>query len=50
MAPREAGVPDHRRFIATRRAVFGIALAGYVLSFFHRTAPAAIAVCQAKSR
>ena len=43
MAPRDAGVPAHRRFIATRRAVFGIALAGYVLSFFHRTAPAAIA-------
>ena len=26
-----------------RRLIFGIALAGYVLSFFHRTAPAAIA-------
>src|SRR5512147_884077 len=27
----------------TRRIIFGIALAGYILSFFHRTAPAAIA-------
>jgi len=27
----------------SRRVVFGLALAGYVLSFFHRTAPAAIA-------
>jgi sugar phosphate permease len=39
--------PAHRAhdaaFIATRRAVFGIVLASYVLSFFHRTAPAAIA-------
>jgi sugar phosphate permease len=32
-----------RSFLATRRVVFGVALAGYVLSFFHRTAPAAIA-------
>jgi sugar phosphate permease len=31
------------RFLRTRRAIFCIALAGYVLSFFHRTAPAAIA-------
>jgi sugar phosphate permease len=31
------------RFIAARRIVFGIALASYLLSFFHRTAPAAIA-------
>jgi sugar phosphate permease len=31
------------RFIAARRLVFGIALASYLLSFFHRTAPAAIA-------
>ena len=30
-------------FLAARRVVFGIALASYVLSFFHRTAPAAIA-------
>lgn len=36
--------PTHSdRFRATRRAVFGIALASYLLSFFHRTAPAAIA-------
>ena len=31
------------RFIPARRLVFGIALASYLLSFFHRTAPAAIA-------
>jgi predicted MFS family arabinose efflux permease len=31
------------RFIATRRLVFGIVIASFVLSFFHRTAPAAIA-------
>lgn len=31
------------RFVAARRVVFGIALASYLLSFFHRTAPAAIA-------
>ena len=30
-------------FVTARRIVFGIALASYVLSFFHRTAPAAIA-------
>src|SRR4030095_13015195 len=30
-------------FIRTRNAIFGVLLAGYVLSFFHRTAPAAIA-------
>jgi len=30
-------------FDRTRFAIFGILLAGYVLSFFHRTAPAAIA-------
>lgn len=30
-------------FARTRRLVFGIVLASYVLSFFHRTAPAAIA-------
>ena len=34
---------DHARFVRARRVVFGVALAGYVLSFFHRTAPAAIA-------
>lgn len=31
------------RFLRTRHVVFGIALASFVLSFFHRTAPAAIA-------
>jgi predicted MFS family arabinose efflux permease len=31
------------RFVHTRRAVFGIVLCSFVLSFFHRTAPAAIA-------
>ena len=31
------------RFAAIRRVVFGIVLASFVLSFFHRTAPAAIA-------
>ncbi len=31
------------RFVATRRVVFAIVLASFVLSFFHRTAPAAIA-------
>ena len=36
-------VPADPRFIATRRFVFGIALASFILSFFHRTAPAAIA-------
>ena len=30
-------------FVSTRRIVFGIVLASFVLSFFHRTAPAAIA-------
>lgn len=30
-------------FLRTRRLVFTVVLAGYVLSFFHRTAPAAIA-------
>ncbi len=30
-------------FVQARRIVFGLALASYVLSFFHRTAPAAIA-------
>jgi sugar phosphate permease len=35
---------DHdAAFVATRRLVFGIVLASFVLSFFHRTAPAAIA-------
>ena len=31
------------RFVRARRTVFGIVLASFVLSFFHRTAPAAIA-------
>jgi sugar phosphate permease len=31
------------KFMRTRRIVFGIVLASFVLSFFHRTAPAAIA-------
>ena len=34
---------DRARFVRARRVVFCVALAGYVLSFFHRTAPAAIA-------
>ncbi|MCK7495387.1 MAG: hypothetical protein MZW92_33145 [Comamonadaceae bacterium] len=35
---------DHdASFVAARRVVFGIVLASFVLSFFHRTAPAAIA-------
>ncbi len=34
--------PDPR-FLRTRRIVFTLALASFVLSFFHRTAPAAIA-------
>ncbi|MEP7329510.1 MAG: MFS transporter [Betaproteobacteria bacterium] len=37
-------VPAHdARFLRTRRVVFGIVVASYTLSFFHRTAPAAIA-------
>src|SRR5512136_124123 len=35
--------PASERFLRTRRIVFGIVLASFVLSFFHRTAPAAIA-------
>jgi sugar phosphate permease len=31
------------RFLAARRVVFAVVLASFVLSFFHRTAPAAIA-------
>ncbi len=39
-----AHLRDHgAAFVATRRVVFGIVLASFVLSFFHRTAPAAIA-------
>ncbi|MFI4924046.1 MAG: MFS transporter [Vicinamibacteria bacterium] len=35
--------PPHASFRAARAAIVAIALASYVLSFFHRTAPAAIA-------
>jgi predicted MFS family arabinose efflux permease len=35
--------PASPSFVVARRVVFGIALASYVLSFFHRTAPAALA-------
>jgi sugar phosphate permease len=38
-----AATPRKRGFVATRRVVFAIVLASFVLSFFHRTAPAAIA-------
>ncbi len=37
------GKGQDERFLQARRVVFVIVLAGYVLSFFHRTAPAAIA-------
>jgi predicted MFS family arabinose efflux permease len=37
------GVAQDRRFAATARLIFAIALASFVLSFVHRTAPAAIA-------
>ena len=38
------GTPSHdSRFDRTRLAILGVLLAGFVLSFFHRTAPAAIA-------
>ena len=36
-------MPGTPSFDRTRYAIFGLALATYVLSFFHRTAPAAIA-------
>ncbi|MEP6679245.1 MAG: MFS transporter, partial [Betaproteobacteria bacterium] len=39
----ESTAADRARFLRARRVLFGVALAGYVLSFFHRTAPAAIA-------
>lgn len=42
MATR-TGAGDGARFLRARRVVFGIVLASFVLSFFHRTAPAAIA-------
>ena len=38
-----AAASSNDRFVTARRVIFGIVLAGYVLSFFHRTAPAAIA-------
>src|SRR5664279_3953039 len=38
-----ARIPHEGRFVRARRVVFGIVLASFVLSFFHRTAPAAIA-------
>jgi sugar phosphate permease len=38
----ERGSAD-ARFVHARRVIFGIVLASFVLSFFHRTAPAAIA-------
>jgi sugar phosphate permease len=38
-----ASIPLDERFRRARRVVFGIVLASFVLSFFHRTAPAAIA-------
>jgi len=43
MAIAHALPPTDRRFVHARRVVFGIVLASFVLSFFHRTAPAAIA-------
>lgn len=41
--PRAAYAPHDARFRRIRAAIYLILLAGYVLSFFHRTAPAAIA-------
>jgi sugar phosphate permease len=45
MAPTKApaAAPPAARFVRARRVVFAIVLASFVLSFFHRTAPAAIA-------
>ena len=40
---RMTNEPPRASFRATRAAIVAIALASYVLSFFHRTAPAAIA-------
>jgi sugar phosphate permease len=43
-SPRRPGATaSEARFLSARRIVFGIVLASFVLSFFHRTAPAAIA-------
>ncbi len=41
--PHHANGPRHAHFVRARRVVFGIVLLSFVLSFFHRTAPAAIA-------
>src|SRR5664279_1505188 len=41
--PRPAPPIRDARFARARRIVFGIVLLSFVLSFFHRTAPAAIA-------
>jgi sugar phosphate permease len=42
--PQPAAVsPPDPRFVRARRGIFALVLASYVLSFFHRTAPAAIA-------
>lgn len=38
-----AHAPHDRRFLRTRTGIYAILLAGYVLSFVHRIAPAAIA-------
>ena len=43
MGHASGAAPHDPRFIRARRVIFGIALASFVLSFFHRTAPAAIA-------
>jgi len=40
---RMSAAPKSAAFVRTRALVFGIMLASFVLSFFHRTAPAAIA-------
>jgi sugar phosphate permease len=39
----ESAPSSDPHFVRSRRVVFGIVLASFVLSFFHRTAPAAIA-------
>ncbi|MCC7326608.1 MAG: MFS transporter [Burkholderiales bacterium] len=41
--PHHPSGVDDARFLRTRRIVFGIVLLSFLLSFFHRTAPAAIA-------
>jgi len=43
MTTARASPSSDPRFVRARRVVFGIVLASFVLSFFHRTAPAAIA-------